>query len=436
MANTSCQSKSATYYGNRKLPQEIPSMSRAALVRDPATPTPPSDPAQTPVPPKSKRRPVLIAAVAALAVAGTVYFIRTRGMERTDNAQIDADVVLVPARVAGTVSKIHFVENQPVKAGALLAELDDAAALARLAQAEAVLSVASAQAEAADADAQIAATNAFSGRSVAAAGLQSASVGAASTTDQIHEGEAQLHSLESSLAQAGADRTRARHLFESGAIPKIQVEQAETAYQVTLSNHEAAQARLAALRQSVNQARSHVAEASARLRQSSNVEALVRQSRARAQAAHAQVETARAARELAALDLSYTKILAPHDGVVSKKSINEGQSVSPGQPIVQLVTPNLWVTANFKETQVGHMRVGQPAHFTVDAYPGVELTGQLESLSGATGSRFTLLPPDNATGNYTKVVQRMPVRVSVHDVPAGVSLRPGMSVELTINTRL
>ena len=139
---------------------------------------------------------------------------------------------------------------------------------------------------------------------------------------------------------------------------------------------------------------------------------------------------------LAALDLSYTKIVAPHAGVVSKKSINEGQTVSVGQPIVQLVTPALWVTANFKETQVGHMHPGQPAHFTVDAYPGVELSGTLESLSGATGSRFTLLPPDNATGNYTKVVQRMPVRVSVAAVPAGVLLRPGMSVELTVDTRL
>jgi membrane fusion protein (multidrug efflux system) len=260
-------------------------------------------------------------------------------------------------------------------------------------------------------------------------------VGAAASTEQIREGEAQAHSLDSSLAQATADRARAHHLFETGAIPKVQLEQAETGYAVTLANHDAAQARLAALRLSVGQARSHVAEASARLRQSSNVEVLVRQARARVQSAHAQVETARAARQLAALELSYTRILAPHDGVASKKSINEGQSVSPGQPIVQLVTPAVWVTANFKETQVGHMRVGQPAHFTVDAYPGLELSGHLESLSGATGSRFTLLPPDNATGNYTKVVQRMPVRVSVGPVPAGVALRPGMSVELTVDTR-
>jgi membrane fusion protein (multidrug efflux system) len=408
-------------------------MSSPALVRETSQSATPEAPAAPP--PSTKKRRIGLAAALVVAAATVTYFVHNRGLEKTDNAQIDADVVLVPARIAGTVAKIHFVENQRVKAGDLLAELDDAASKARLAEAEAALNAAAAQAEAADADSQLAATNAVSGRSLAAAGLDSASVGAATSTQQIHEGEAQLHSLESSLAQATSDRVRARHLFQTGAIPQIQLEQAETAYAVTLANRDAAQARLATQRLSVGQARSHVAEASARLRQSSNVEALVRQARARTQAAHAQVDTARAVRELAALELSYTKILAPHDGVASKKSINEGQTVSPGQPIVQLVTPTVWVTANFKETQTGHMRIGQPAHFTVDAYPGVELEGQLESLSGATGSRFSLLPPDNATGNYTKVVQRMPVRVSIKDVPAGITLRPGMSVELTVNTR-
>jgi membrane fusion protein (multidrug efflux system) len=405
-------------------------MSAPALVRDPQSAAPDAPP------PRGNRRRVALIAGAILLVVGGAYYLHNRGLERTDNAQIDADVVLVPARIAGTVARLHFIENQRVKAGDLLAELDDAAPRARLAEADAALAAATAQAEAADADAQVTATNASSGRSLAAAGLDSAAAGAATSAQQIREGEAQLKSLESSLTQAAGDRERAHHLFQTGAIARTQLEQAETAYAVTLSNRDAAQARLAAQRLSVGQAKSHVAEASARLRQSSNGEALVRQAHARALAAHAQVDTARAAQTLAALELSYTKIVAPHDGVASKKSINEGQTVNPGQPIVQLVTPAVWVTANFKETQVGHMRVGQPAHFTVDAYPGVELAGQLESVSGATGARFSLLPPDNATGNYTKVVQRMPVRVSVKDVPAGVMLRPGMSVELTVNTRL
>ncbi|HEY6458850.1 MAG TPA: HlyD family efflux transporter periplasmic adaptor subunit, partial [Polyangiaceae bacterium] len=126
---------------------------------------------------------------------------------------------------------------------------------------------------------------------------------------------------------------------------------------------------------------------------------------------------------------------APHDGVVSKKSIQEGQTVALGQPIVQLVTPGVWVTANFKETQLEKMRLGQPVTFTVDAYPSVKLRGSVESFSGGTGSRFTLLPPDNASGNFTKVVQRLPVRVRVDALPPGVDLRPGLSVDATVDTR-
>ncbi len=188
-------------------------------------------------------------------------------------------------------------------------------------------------------------------------------------------------------------------------------------------------------RRSATQAQSKVVEASARVKQSSLVEPLVRQARARADAAQAEVATAQAARDLAAIDLSYTKIVAPSDGVVSKKTVNEGQAVGLGQAVVQVVTNHTWVTANFKETQVGHMRTGQSVEFSVDAYPGMTFNGEVESLSGATGARFTLLAPDNATGNFTKVVQRLPVRVRIHDQPAGYALRPGMSVDLTVNTR-
>jgi len=138
---------------------------------------------------------------------------------------------------------------------------------------------------------------------------------------------------------------------------------------------------------------------------------------------------------LAALDLSYSKIFAPSDGVLSKKSISVGQMLSPGQSIVQLVTDKLWVTGNFKETQVAQMRVGQSASVEVDAFGGTSLEGEVESFSGATGAKFTLLPPDNATGNFTKVVQRLPVRVRLHGLPPGILLRPGMSVDLTVDTR-
>ncbi len=156
---------------------------------------------------------------------------------------------------------------------------------------------------------------------------------------------------------------------------------------------------------------------------------------ARAKAAHAQVDTAKAARDLAALDLSYTKIFRPSDGIVSKKSINVGQMLSPGQSIVQLVTDKLWVTGNFKETQVAKMRVGQPASVEVDAFSGTSIEGEVESFSGATGAKFTLLPPDNATGNFTKGRAAFAGPRAAARIARRISLRPGMSVDLTVDTR-
>ncbi len=398
----------------------------------------PESPAQSqkqPVKAASRGRTVAAVAAVVVAIGGSSWYLLHRGLESTDDAQVDADVVAVPARITGIVSKIDFVENQRVKAGDLLAELDAAPATAKLAEAEANYASAKATADAMDAEVQVAQANAVGNKSVAEAGLQTAAVGVTSFSDQIQEAEADVKTAEASLSQATTDYDRAKTLFESQSIAKAEMDRAETARDVAESNLAAARARVATFRESANQARSKVVEASARVKQSSLVEPLVRQAQARADAARAQAETARAARDLAALDLSYTKIFAPHDGVVSKKAISEGQSIAAGQAIVQLVTPQIWVTANFKETQLGDMRVGQPAEFTVDAYGGTEFQGDVESISGATGARFTLLAPDNASGNFTKVVQRIPVRIHVKDAKGGLALRPGMSVDLTVDTR-
>jgi membrane fusion protein (multidrug efflux system) len=385
--------------------------------------------------PAVSRKKLVIGAVAlGAAIAGTAWFLAHRGFENTDDAQVDGDVVAVPARIGGIVSHVLFTENQRVKAGDLLAELDDAPARARLAQAEANVASAIATAQAMDAEVLVAEANAVGNKSVAEAGLRTASVGVTSFADQIREGEASVKSAEVTLAQANSDEQRAKSLFASGSIAKAELDRLETALSMAESNLAGAHARLASAREAANQAKSKVVEASARVKQSSMVEPLVRQAQARADAAHAGVATAQAARDLAAIDMSYTKIRAPADGVVSKKTLNEGQAVAVGQPIVQVVTGHNWVTANFKETQVGHIRPGQTAEFVVDAYPGVKFTGEVESLSGATGARFTLLAPDNASGNFTKVVQRLPVRVRIHDA-AGFPLRPGMSVDLTVDAR-
>jgi membrane fusion protein (multidrug efflux system) len=216
-------------------------------------------------------------------------------------------------------------------------------------------------------------------------------------------------SATTNLARVKLDLDRAKKLVESGALAQAQLDQAQSAHESATAALDQARARLASLRASTSQAVSKIQEASARVQQSSNVDALIEQARSRARMAHAQVAVSVATRDLAALDLSYTRIVAPEDGTVSKKTIAVGQMVAPGQGIVKLVpVRDLWITGNFKETQIHKMRAGQPAHVAVDAFPGVTLRGEVESFSAATGARFTLLPPDNASGNYTKVVQRVP----------------------------
>jgi len=382
------------------------------------------------------KAPVVMGTLALLAAAaGGYWYVTHRGLESTDDAQVDADVVSVPSRASGVVAKVLFTENQSVKAGEPLAEIDDEPAKARLAQADANLAAAQASAEAADADARVAETNAKGNKSAAEASLQGAESSAVASTQQIAEGEAQVTTASTNLARTKLDLDRATQLLASGALAQAQFDQAKSAYDTAASQVTSARARLASLKASTGQAVSKIQEANARLQQSSNVDALIEQARSRARTAHAQVGVSKAVRDLAALDLSYTRIVAPQDGLVSKKTIEVGQMVNPGQGIVQLVpTRDLWITGNFKETQINKMRVGQPAEVEIDAFPGVTLHGEVESLSAATGARFTLLPPDNASGNYTKVVQRVPVRIHVKEIPSGITLRPGMSVDVSVDT--
>jgi membrane fusion protein (multidrug efflux system) len=387
-------------------------------------------------PPSKRRRNLILVAVAAVLMSGAfVWWFLHRGLESTDDAQIDADITNVPARTGGTVAQVLFVENQPVKTGDVLAILDDAEAKARVAQAEANLAQARATAEAAEADAQVVGTNAVGNKSAAAATLRNASVGATAAREQIAEAEASVRAAQASQQQAQLDHERMQALFAQDAISRAQFDQSETAGRLAASNLDAARAHLSTLRANADQAQSRISEADARWKQSSDVDVLVKQARARVDSARAAVGTAEAALDLARLQLSWTRIVAPSDGIVSKKTIAAGQAVQSGQTVVQLVPGARWVTANFKETQVGRMRVGQKVRIDSDAFPGADLRGEVESFSGATGSRFTLLPPDNATGNFTKVVQRLPVRIRLLDVPTGIALRPGMSVDAVVDTR-
>ncbi len=384
---------------------------------------------------QSKSLRILLGIFAVGGILGGTYYATHVGRESTDDAQIDAEVVPVPAKTSGTVIEVKIQDNQEVKAGQVIALLDPAYPKAKLAEAEAALASAKAAADAADSSVQVTEANAKGQKSVAEASLNGAAVSVRSTSEQIAEAQAQVASAQAMRDQAATDLAHTKALFASGSLAKQALDNAQSTFDANDANLNRAKAHLSVLQMSTAQAQAQVQEASGQLKSVSAVDAQIAHARAEAEVAHAQVQTAQAARDLAALDLSYTQILAPVDGIASKKTIAAGQLVSVGQTVVMIVPKNVWVIANFKETQVGKMKVGQPAEIDIDTYDGITLHGEIESLSGATGSRFTLLPPDNATGNYTKIVQRLPVKIKLHDVPAGVDLRPGMSVDATIDTR-
>jgi membrane fusion protein, multidrug efflux system len=375
-----------------------------------------------------------VVVVGALGTGGR--YVAQAGLESTDDAQVEADIVAVPSLTSGLVTRVLFAENQVVSAGDLLVEIDPAPATARLAQAEAELTSARAAAEAASAQVSIVEATARGQKSAADASLQGASVGAAASGDEIQQATARVAAATAARAQAQSDLDRTRTLFMSAALPKQQLDAAQTAFDTAEANLAEARARQAYVGAVRVQAYSRIQEARARVGQASAVEAQIQEAHARAAQAQARIETAKATRDLAALELSYTKIVAPRAGIASKRTAVVGQMIGAGQPVAQIVPVNdVWVTANFKETQLSKMRPGQRATVEVDAFPGLELRGVVDSVSGATGARFSLLPPENATGNFTKVVQRVPVRVRLESAPGTNALRVGMSADVTVDTR-
>jgi membrane fusion protein (multidrug efflux system) len=386
--------------------------------------------------PKNRKR-TIVAAVVALAVTTTGgWAFAHRGLESTDDAQIDAELVALSPRVGGVVVKVLFEDNQTVKAGQVLAEIDPEPARAKLAQAEANLEAAKATAAAAETDARLAETNARANNRAASASMHAASAGAVASRDQIGEARARVTAAESALEQAKLDFDRVDKLVASGALSAAQRDQARTARDTAEAHLAQARASVSALESSAAQAQSRVSEASAKVEGTRDIDSVVAIAQARARGAQAQVAQLSAVRDLAKLELSYTTLVAPQDGVVSKKNVAVGQTLAAGSPVAQLLPAKpVWVTANFKETQVGRMHEGQPVEIAIDAFHGKTLHGHVESFSSSTGAKFALLPPDNATGNFTKVVQRVPVRVRFDIVPQDIALRPGMSADVTVDTR-
>ncbi len=381
-----------------------------------------------------RRRLVVLAVVAALTLGGYFGFrALTANRQTTDDAQVEADVVPLAMRVSGQVLAVRVKTNDRVKKGDVLLALDPADLQARVEQAEGELAAAKAQLAAAEATAQVAESGARGALSSARAQVTTTLAQVSSADAQIASAKAQLVRAESDARKAQTDLQRAKELKAANAVPQDRLDSAQAAADATQAAVSAAQAQLAAAEDSKRVAQSRVVEAGGLLDTNTPVDAKIAAARANADLAKARVTTAGAALDIARLNLSYATLRAPTDGVVANLNVREGQLLGAAQPVAQLVPDDTYVVANFKETQVGQMKPGQRVEIAIDAFEGAVFSGHLESLSGGTGSRFSMLPPDNASGNFVKVVQRVPVRIRFDEAPK-TAPKAGMSAVVTVHT--
>ena len=365
----------------------------------------------------------VVAAVAVVALAALGWWLHERRFEDTDDAQIDGNISAISARVPGTVLAVHVVDNQQVEAGEVLVDLDTTDLEVAVAQARATVTQATAQLAAEDPTVPITETSNRAAVLSAAAEVETARADQEAAQRELDQAEANDR-----LAQLQLER--ARQLVAGSSMPPAEFDQ-------RLAAAEVARAAVAAARKRFDARRSRLE--SVLTRQQETQQNAPRQLVAReasVQVRRANLELARAQLKQAELNLGYARVVAPASGIVGRKSVNVGDRVQPGQQLLALTqTGELWVTANYRETQIRRMRPGQPATVHVDAI-GRDYRGTVESFAGATGSRYSLLPPENATGNYVKVVQRIPVRIRLEPgQPELQRLRPGMSVEPRVTVR-
>jgi membrane fusion protein (multidrug efflux system) len=386
--------------------------------------------------------------LAGLAVGGTVVWKRLSRVETTDDAQIDGSIFPMSPRVAGHVIKVTVRDQSAVKAGDVLVQLDPrdfevalSKARAELADAEATLAGARSDIPVTSVSTASVLSGARSSRQDAAAQVSGAEQALGAAKARLQTAEANVRVAEARAGRSAQDVDRYKSLVARDDIPRQQYEQAVADLEAARANVDAqkaavteAQQNVLAAEKNVDQARARVGQADASVEGAMTGPQQVKSSEARAQAAGAKVAQKRAEVEQAELNLKYATITAPATGIVARKSVEVGQYVEPGQQLLAVVDlSNVWVIANFKETQLKDMKVGQSVDIEVDAN-GRTYAGHIESLAGASGARFSLLPPENATGNYVKVVQRIPVRVQFEPGEnKDLTLRPGMSVTPTVH---
>jgi membrane fusion protein, multidrug efflux system len=368
--------------------------------------------------------------VIAVVLVGVVMLWRYFGSyESTDDAQIDGHINSVSARVSGHVVKLNVNDNQYVEKGTVLVEIDPTDYEVAVARARADYADAQAQAAAAGINVPITNVSTSSQVSGTQAGVANAKAGIAAARQQLAAAKAQVVEAEANNFKVQNDLGRYKQLIDKQEISQQQYDQAVAASRASAASLEGARAAADAAAAQVEQAQSKLSQANADLRAAKTGPQMVQATRSRALSAQANAERKKADLRQAELNLQYTKIAAPVTGVVSNRTVEVGQNVQPGQEMMKIIPlEDIWVTANFKETQLKRMRPGLKADISVDAN-GKTYHGHVDSIAGASGARFSLLPPENATGNYVKVVQRIPVKIVFEPGETkSHELRPGMSV--------
>ena len=384
------------------------------------------------------RRVGLSTLVIIIVVAGRLVYGYLAQWESTDDAQVDGYIYPITSRVSGYVQRVTVNDNQYVEAGTVLVQLDAKDYEVAVVNARATMAIQEAGSRAMGLSVPLTSVNTSSQLSTAQADVENASAGLSAAQQQFAAAQASLREAEANDLKAQDDVERYKPLASKDEIPRQQFTQALASQKATAAAVEAARAAAGAAEQAVTQARARIAQAQASKQYAETRPQQISVQRSRAEAAAAQVQQAAAALEQAQLNLQYTTIVAPVSGIVGQRSVQPGQYLAVGQELMSIVpldTSNIWVTANFKETQLKAMRPGQAVTISVDTY-GREYVGRVDSIAAATGARYSLLPPENATGNYVKVVQRIPVKIVFdHGQDPEHLLRPGMSVVPSVKVR-
>src|SRR5271166_2166732 len=384
-------------------------------------------------------KPLIFALVILVMLAVGWYWWDSRHWESTDDAEIDGHIYPISARVGGQVIKVNFDDGQFVHKGDVLVVTDPTDYKVAVDRAQADYEEAQASAQAAQYGVPVSSVGSSTQIRSASADMANAQAGVLAAQKQVDAAQAQIAEAQATAQKLNADVLRYRQLLDKREISQQQFDQATSSATAANATVTAREAALLAARAQVQQAQSRVEQARAEEQNAQVTPKQVAATEARAKSADAQVLRYKSALDQAQLNLGYTTIVSPVDGVVGKRSVQVGQNVSPGQDLMAVVPlREIWVTANFKETQLAHMLPGQPVKVKVDTYGGREWDAHVSSIGAATGAKYSLLPPENATGNYVKVVQRIPVRIDFDnsdkpDFNQDGLLRPGMSLTPDVN---